>query len=79
MKLDHQMPERLLSHSWEDHLADNPVWKLDHRLGDVGQNLHLARHTFEVSQPLPMELLLRARAQTLDQVNGHPRHIVRHL
>src|SRR5215472_2141456 len=49
MKLGYQVPEDLLFDSGEDDLAYNPVWVLDHSFGDVGENLHLAFDTFEVS------------------------------
>lgn len=79
VKLGHQVPEGFLLDAREDHLAYDAVGVLHHGLGDVGQNLHLALDPLEILEPLPVDLLLRARAQALDEFDGHPRHVVGHL
>src|ERR1700758_2390862 len=60
VQLGHQIPKDLLFDLREDHLAYDPVGVLDHDLGDLGQNLHLALDTFEVSEKLSVDLLLGA-------------------
>ena len=79
MKLSHQVPEGFLFDSREDHLADGAVGVLYHGLSHVGQDLHFAFDTFKILEPLPVDLLLRTRAQALDEFDGHPRHVVSHL
>jgi hypothetical protein len=79
VKLGHEISEDLLFDSRKDHLAYDPVWVLDHDLGNLGQNLHLALDTLEVSEQLPVDLLLRAYVQAVDEFNSHPRHVVCYL
>jgi hypothetical protein len=40
---------------------------LDHDFGNLRQNLHLALDTLEVSEQLPMDLLLPAYVQAVDE------------